>query len=322
MDRESENLHNYYEKCNEIIVKEPKDKMILICKKYHRFLDKYLTWSKLNSKFDVSLLLSYWLLENLIKIYADRNSNAVIVGFSALQGIWADFFDYRKIKETHIKNCKPERDIVNHEDWEKRKKLYEYYVDYYSLFESAKVHNTFCEQYYRKIKEFPPLYEYFQRQCSTDGYKCPQFFYSFKNENREYKLEELPCHTQMERAIAAEAEAKDRPSQHQSGLEPGQAAQGDGYGLSGSEQGTPRGGTITETSGIEKKVTHTVLGAAPVLLTATMLYRYTPLGPWIRRFRGGTTNSMSAMVGVSPYTQETGDMFSDDSANFISYQPI
>ncbi|SCA82163.1 VIR protein [Plasmodium vivax] len=75
-------------------------------------------------------------------------------------------------------------------------------------------------------------------------------------------------------------------------------------------------------SDIRKKVTHTVLGAAPVLLTVTMLYRYTPLGPWIRRFRGGRTNNMNAMDTISPYTPETGNMFSDNEANYISYQPM
>ncbi|KMZ77313.1 hypothetical protein PVIIG_06121, partial [Plasmodium vivax India VII] len=75
-------------------------------------------------------------------------------------------------------------------------------------------------------------------------------------------------------------------------------------------------------SEIRRKVTHSVNVAALFLLTPTMLYRYTPLGPWIRRFGGGGTNSMNAMDALSSYTQETGNMLSDDSANYISYQPI
>ncbi|VUZ99565.1 PIR protein, fragment [Plasmodium vivax] len=52
------------------------------------------------------------------------------------------------------------------------------------------------------------------------------------------------------------------------------------------------------------------------------LPKYTPLGPWIRRFGGGGTNSMNAMDTFSSYTEETSNMLSDESANYISYQPM
>ncbi|CAI7721749.1 Plasmodium vivax Vir protein, putative [Plasmodium vivax] len=294
--------------------------MILICKKYHRFLDKCLEWSGPNPQYNVSLLLNYWLYDKLSYICGAENTEEMNIGFSALQGIWDNFF-YNQTHYSYCQKCKPEPKLVNHEDWGNRKKLYYYYIDYDTLFGYASSYFPKCEENYKKIKEFSSLYKYFQEHCSTEGYSCPEFFHNFKKENPEYKSENLLCHTKMEQEIAAAA-MKDSFSHLQSGSERRSGAPSDDLGSPRSELGTPHRETTTETSGIGKNVTHTVLGAAPVLLTATALYRYTPLGPWIRRLGGGRTNTMNAVDTFSPYIPETGDMFSDDTANYISYQPM
>ncbi|SBT00228.1 PIR Superfamily Protein [Plasmodium ovale curtisi] len=77
-----------------------------------------------------------------------------------------------------------------------------------------------------------------------------------------------------------------------------------------------------ENSDIGRKFGHSVLCVAPVLLTATALYRYTPVGSWVRKLGGYNSNSVSDMDEFSSYTQESEDMFSNNSGNYISYQPI
>ncbi|SBT02332.1 PIR Superfamily Protein [Plasmodium ovale curtisi] len=49
---------------------------------------------------------------------------------------------------------------------------------------------------------------------------------------------------------------------------------------------------------------------------------YTPVGSWIRKLGGHNQTGISDMNEFSSYTQESGDMFSNHAANYISYQPI
>ncbi|SBT54967.1 PIR Superfamily Protein [Plasmodium ovale wallikeri] len=78
----------------------------------------------------------------------------------------------------------------------------------------------------------------------------------------------------------------------------------------------------SERSDIGAKVGHSVLGVAPVLLTATALYRYTSIASWIIKVGGTNTNGIGDMDVFSSYTQESGHMFLGDTENYISYQPI
>ncbi|KMZ77348.1 hypothetical protein PVIIG_06373, partial [Plasmodium vivax India VII] len=182
MDTDPHDMYDYNKKCNEILVRNNTENLIPICKQYKRFLDKCLVWSGPNYEYDFSLLLSYWLYEKLINIYGDTKAEEISFAFAAFQRIWGNFINSRKYN-SYYQKCKPELNIVNHKDWKNRKQLYDYYVDYYSLFETARTHDTFCKQYYTKIKEFSSLYEYFRGQCSTDGYECPEFFHKFEKEN-------------------------------------------------------------------------------------------------------------------------------------------
>ncbi|SBT52576.1 PIR Superfamily Protein [Plasmodium ovale wallikeri] len=68
----------------------------------------------------------------------------------------------------------------------------------------------------------------------------------------------------------------------------------------------------SERSDIGAKVGHSVLGVAPVLLTATALYRV----------GGINTNGIGDVDEFSSYTQESGDMFLGDTGNYISYQTM
>ncbi|SBT57501.1 PIR Superfamily Protein [Plasmodium ovale wallikeri] len=61
----------------------------------------------------------------LTHIYGANNTDKIITDFSALQLKWT-YFDYSRINNQYYKKCKPELSMVNHHDWDKRKKLFDY----------------------------------------------------------------------------------------------------------------------------------------------------------------------------------------------------
>ncbi|SBT00855.1 PIR Superfamily Protein [Plasmodium ovale curtisi] len=126
---DSEDLSKYYNQCNDIHVHNPKEKVIKICKKYLRYLEYCKLLHYDNSLYKVSVLFNYCLYRILTYIYGFNSTEQIRTGFSALQLKWT-YFDYRRINEPYYLKCKPNFEIVNHNDWDKRKKLYDYYVDY------------------------------------------------------------------------------------------------------------------------------------------------------------------------------------------------
>ncbi|SBS93731.1 PIR Superfamily Protein [Plasmodium ovale curtisi] len=303
MNIDSLDLEDYSQKCNTIIVK------------------KSTAWIRVNSGYDISLLLNYWLYKELSGIYGANNTSIICIAFSALQYIWGYPNNVPKNASYHQK-CKPELSIVNHQDWDKRKELYDYYVDYDTLFPMAKIYDNECK-YYKKIEAKKSLYKPFEKECSPITDNCPHFYEQCKPYNPENVLSLLQCHSEMEKKKAS-PEPPDL--QLPSGQEPESRAPAHVSAVVGFSHGS---GTesIQEYSDIGKKFGHSILGVAPVLLTDTALYTYTPVGSWVRRFGGYKSNSLCNMDraerdGFSSYTQGSGDMFLGDTENYISYQPM
>ncbi|SBT02972.1 PIR Superfamily Protein [Plasmodium ovale curtisi] len=242
-----------------------------------------------------------------------KNRNHINKAFGSLQYIWHYIITDKKEKSYYNK-CKPLfEEILNYNDWKQRKQLYDYYVDYDTLFNTAiNYRDERCTEYYKKIEEKKPLYDYFKKECESEEYKCPEFYKNYKQYNPDTVLPKLPCYNEMlaDKKYLAEQEGLSRKQ----------------------EEGTPSAQVsdiqlTRENSDIGTKVSHTVLGVAPVLLTATALYRYTPIGSWIRNFGGKSTNRIynmdgGEMEGFLGNTQESGDMFFRSGENYISYTPM
>ncbi|SBS89182.1 PIR Superfamily Protein [Plasmodium ovale curtisi] len=152
--------------------------------------------------------------------------------------------------------------------------MYDFYVDYQALYGTACGFPPKCAKYYKKIEDKTSLYKYFEEQCLTQNDNCPDFYEQCKPYKPENVLFKLTCHADMEKKKARE---KPSATHHP----PGKA----------------------------KNLGHSVLGVTPVLLAATALYRYIPIGAWIFKLGGANPNNISNMDGFSPYTQESGDIF-------------
>ncbi|SBT56264.1 PIR Superfamily Protein [Plasmodium ovale wallikeri] len=134
-------------------------------------------------------------------------------------------------------------------------------------------------------------------------------------------LSKLPCHEKIAQE-QADAKVAERPHamQHESrcaqDTEVGPLGPGEPGLASGSETEV-----TSDTSPIGTKVGQSVLGMAPVLLTATALYRYTPIGSWIRNLGKNSTNSISdmdrEMEGFLGDTPESGDILLGETSNYI-----
>ncbi|CAG9482916.1 unnamed protein product [Plasmodium vivax] len=315
MNKEHDDLSDYSKYCD-ITWGKNEHKLKEICKKYIRYLETSNELNFVNSAYDVCILLNYWTYVKLTEIFGLENSlDDIELAFGNLQYVWNQLYHYTGKRFNH-NNCKPNFETNNHIDWVNRKKLYDYYVDYYTLFTMARILDDNCK-YYKRIKEMQTVFDYFDSHCATYPDKCPPIYSVCQSYNPKNVLSTLPCHTQMEQAkSAAPVPGEDYNSDASEGSKPTYSDLGGGPAAEIDTQ------LESGNSDVSKKVTHSILGAAPVLFTATMLYRYTPLGPWIRRFRGGRTNNINAMDGVQSYMQETGDIFSNNDANYISYQPM
>ncbi|SBT58452.1 PIR Superfamily Protein [Plasmodium ovale wallikeri] len=324
MNNDSSDLSKYDNECNDIHVHNPKDKMIKICKKYLRYLEYCKLLHNENSLYKVSILFNYWLCGMLTHIYGANNTDKIITDFSALQLKWT-YFDYSRINNQYYKKCKPELSMVNHHDWDKRKKLFDYYVDYDILSTMAKTFDDDCK-YYKKIEEKKSLYEHFDEQCLLDNYNCPDFYEKCKPYKPDSVLSQLSCHEKITRE-QPDAKVAERPHamQHASASDQDTEVGPHGPGEPGFASGSETEVT-SDTSPIGTKVGQSVLGITPVLLTASALYRYRPIGSWIRNLGKNSTTSITdmdgEMEGFLGDTQETGDRLLGETSNYISYQPM
>ncbi|VUZ99610.1 PIR protein [Plasmodium vivax] len=308
MNIEDNDLSDYSIYCDSIPWGKNGHEVKKICKKYITYLETSQILNVENPKYDVCILLNYWIYNELTKIFRDEQSLYLIErAFGSLQLVWNNLYLYSR---TNHNKCDPKFESVNHKDWENRKKLYDYYVDYDTLSTMARFVDEGCK-YYKKIEDKQSLYDHFAELCASEGGDCPDLYKKCESYNPKNVLPKLHCYPEMQKQKVAKESLEQSPE-----------ARRDYSGFQGAAASAQDTQSTSQSSGIGKNVAHSVLGSAPVVLTATMLYRYTPLGPWIRRFGGGTTNSMNMMDTLPPYTPETGDIFSDQSAKYISYQPM
>ncbi|SBS94390.1 PIR Superfamily Protein, partial [Plasmodium ovale curtisi] len=307
-------LYKYSGYCNKIASPKEKNRMKGLCKKVLKYLEISKEWKKNESAYDECILLNYWIYDTLDK-YFNHDTDDMNVAFGTLQFIWDPLTkDYNST--SFYKKCIPLFDMLKYKDWKERKELYDYYVNYNSVYSTANNYDEKCKEYYEYIEGKASLYEHFGSLCTSDNSSCPEIYDKCMPYNPDLVLHTIKCHNDIvsERAATREAASKVSASHHSSEQELVSGSYSSGQGL--TQQNTDIGKTFG----------HSVLGAAPVLLTASVLYKYTPVGSWIRNLGRNNPNSISNMDGEMERflgnTQESGNMFFDGGENYISYQPM
>ncbi|SBT53329.1 PIR Superfamily Protein [Plasmodium ovale wallikeri] len=84
MNNDSSDLSKYYHECNEIIVHDPRDEMIKICKNYLRYIEYCKLLNDDNSLYKVSVLFNYWLYGVLTRFYGFNSIEKIRTDFSTL----------------------------------------------------------------------------------------------------------------------------------------------------------------------------------------------------------------------------------------------
>ncbi|SBT01190.1 PIR protein [Plasmodium ovale] len=258
-------------------------------------------------EYDDCILLNYWLYGALVKIFGKDNISQIASAFGNLQVLWNDLIEDPK-NDSYYRKCKPNFTIVNYMDWEQRKELYDYYVDYSTIFGTGDFYESKCKEYYEYIEKKQSLYDHFDSVCpNTDN--CPELYEKWSLYNPKLVLSKLSCHGQIqkeredEKARQREALKQDRESQSSDA----EMTQGD------SQIGT--------------KIGTSFIGIVPALLTASVLYKFTPIGTMFGNHGVNNQNFINNVDGVEfngflSHAQESGDMFSHGGENYISYQPM
>ncbi|SBT02968.1 PIR Superfamily Protein [Plasmodium ovale curtisi] len=312
-------LSGYSEQCDTNSVNNYKEEAKQICKNILRYLDKYAASIDNKTEYDVCILLNYWIYDTLTEILGSENTSKKInLAFGSLQWMWNYPVDALK-RTAYYNKCQPNFDIVKHEDWKKRKELYEYYVDYKTILYTANNFDKTCNEFYKRIEEKKKLYEYFEEICDSKPAECPNFYEQCKEYKPELVLHNFSCHENIVAAKNALA------TQHTliQGLSDGDRARDPNsseHGADSSEMG------ITQDNfDVGTKVGKSILGLAPIAITASALYKFTPMGLWIRKLTGSNQNitgNMDGEDGFLDHTQDSSNILFNGAENYISYQPI
>ncbi|SBT01058.1 PIR Superfamily Protein [Plasmodium ovale curtisi] len=302
-------LEKYRDKCKKAYTSDKRIRSKKICEKILRHLENSTIWNDENSGYDVCILLNYWVYDTLTALFGADNNAKIVAAFGKLQPIWNELIADDK-QPAFFNKCAPDHDIPSQNDWKSRKELYDYCVNYALIESVSKYYNVKCRDYYKYIEGKTSLYTYFEQLCNTNEEKCPKSFKRCQAYNPTLVLHKLECHEK----IKAERSAAEKDLALQNSLR-------QEFGSNSDTEKT------SENSEIGKKVGHSVIGIAPVVLTASVLYKYTPIRSWIHKLGGTNQHSISDMDGGEMEsflynTQGSGNMFFGDTENYISYQPM
>ncbi|KMZ94968.1 hypothetical protein PVMG_05637 [Plasmodium vivax Mauritania I] len=153
-----------------------------------------------NDAYDVCKLLNYWVYNSLNNVLHFSNSN----NFNKISKVHGDIvirwnnFNEDKLKETENKTCKPIINIAAYNDWEKRKELYEYYVDYSPIKTFLDFYPQGCRKFYHYVESKKKLYEHFKKPCTSDKKKgCPDFYEQCEKYDPDIILPTLKCRQEI-----------------------------------------------------------------------------------------------------------------------------
>ncbi|CAI7717822.1 PIR protein [Plasmodium vivax] len=262
-----------------------------ICSTILNYLETtYSALNHTNDAYNVCILLNYWVYERLNVFLYSNDFKYINPIFGEIVLKWNDFI---KDKSKELKNeiCKPNDKIVVYDDWKKRQKLYEYYVDYHQIIQQIQYDKTHCKEFRQYIESKKTLYDHFKERCpNTDTNKCPEFYVQCEEYHPEKVLPNLDCYGGIRQVSDIASSRVPRIGSGDSVHEPdsedsdGPKMPDDAPILSGKPHNVRMYGNV-------------LLGVVATSMTSGALYRFTPLGGMIRNGLGWNTNNMSNING-------------------------
>ncbi|GAB69843.1 CYIR protein [Plasmodium cynomolgi strain B] len=259
MENVPANLRYYNQKCDSIMVERKNNENIN-------------EETYIESDHDKCVLLNYWVYSKLDGIFSFNNLSIILRAFAPLQQIWNDIVEILS-RNSRYKICRPDNVTIMQKDWTKRKELYDYYVDYDFLLPMAQIHKSNECTYYNKLNDMFSLYKTFEKVCEPKRDNCPDVFYKCQEKNIESAIKKLTCDATLKSTSLRTL--MDNPSLQVTIHTEKNQEREEHFDLDIKDNITVEYDTELdrENSGIGTKVTHTILGGAPVYLTGTILYR-------------------------------------------------
>ncbi|SCA81839.1 Plasmodium vivax Vir protein, putative [Plasmodium vivax] len=137
-------------------------------------------------------LFNYWIYEQLVKECDGKSIDPALV--------FGNFLFVLSGLQYYLKDntCKLNSSIPMMPDRQDRKELYEYCIDCDKILEKSKYNKDTCKKYCTYVEKKIPLYEKFQKLCSSsDQTKCPDFYKKCEPHNPKVLLELLKCKDEM-----------------------------------------------------------------------------------------------------------------------------
>ncbi|CAI7718665.1 PIR protein [Plasmodium vivax] len=313
------NFSEYNEYCGSLRYGPRGNAVKNICIKLLNYLKTNEISNKQGAQYDDCPLLNYWVYSRLSIILNSFDSTDIKLTFAQIVQVWNNFIS-DKLKKNENQTCKPISNIVAYDDWEKRKELYEYYVDYSPIYKSLPFFQDRCKEFYHYVESKKSLYEHFKKFCYP--YKkngCPELYTKYEEYHPDKVLSTFLCHQKIidERAAAA-LEDPQKEDTFPAGETDSEAQSDDTLPL--STQSLPQKSHTVENVG------NILFGVVATSMTSGALYRFTPLGNMIRNGLGWNSNNMRNFNGgdfrLYDYASEPFNPYTGSGEeHIIGYQP-
>ncbi|EDL42357.1 variable surface protein Vir4, putative [Plasmodium vivax] len=331
LKHDTANLKNYRKECSELsplFNKYPN--VIKLCKQVLKYLKtNYSTLNNQANDYDLCKLLNYWVYNRLFEILGSNENSYVYIAFGELSRIWTTFVDVN-LKKTHRNTCRPMSEIVNHFNWEQRKELYDYQVNYASLRKLVDYYDVKCIKYYDYIEKIANLYKYFDEPCSSNNKNiCPDFYNGMKQYNPNDFIHNLRCYNKIQEEKKAAAAANKKAVAEN--LEGRPTLQGRASSDTGPHSENPTNGMITpDSSQLMRDNSHSAIKPGDVLLgvvvtsmTSGFLYKFTPIGKRLSN-RFGRKRMIGSILNeennaLFDYTSDSYNPGYGDIEHYIGY---
>ncbi|SCA59801.1 VIR protein [Plasmodium vivax] len=290
----------------------------IVCATILKYLEtKYSKSDHTNDRYDACKLLNYWVYKRLNTILSSKSSIYINQVHGDIVLKWNSFNDDILGKPENY-TCKPIDSIVVYNDWEKRKELYDYYVDYDQIKQYIQFDPKNCKEFRQYIESKKQLYKHFKERCTTrDINRCPEFY----DQCKKYDPDEVLPHPDCKGVIMQEtATAASRLPLKING-HPFKESESDEESDDMKAFGAPK---LNENSNNVRTYGNVLLGVVATSMTSGALYRFTPLGGMIRNGLGWNTNNMSNINGgdirLYDYASEPFNPYPGEE-HYIGYHP-